>query len=1145
MALPGSTTFTDIVFEKIGKSSNHYINTVLINLQLLKLFKFMKNKAIRLIVGVMKLSIYVFIVQVAALNFMLAEESNGQQSRSVRETFISLNLSNASIKEAFKHLESVSDFRFNYDKADINTKRKIDLSYSNTSIADILLNISKEYHLGFKQLNNTIQVDKLGHMSPDAVIEVVMSDVNISGKVTDENGEGLPGASVVVKGTAIGTTTDLDGKYQISVLEESTLVISFVGYQASEILVGNQSVIDIQLKIDAAELDEIVVIGYGTQKKSDLTGSIVNVDPGKTKDMQNHNILQSLKGRVAGLSVGTPDRPGEEPSFQVRGRNSLSASNSPLIVVDGIIYYGSLNNINASDIQSVDVLKDASAAAVYGSRSSNGVIIVTTKKGDAGKPKFNFNASYGMSDDVKKIPVLGPEGYIQKVLDDRIARGQEANPANINNYLTLTESNNLTAGKTVDWYDELINPSATKNYSLGVSGSSENTDYFISGSYNKTGGIVKNDDFERITARVNLSNQITDWFTLSVKSSFSNLDYSGVEVPYRWGLSPYSNYYDDGISGELEQFPMEDTYFQHPFLNLLIDDHDVRTDLWGVLSSQIDIPFIDGLKWTMNYSLNSRRRNEFRFTDNRLSSAATTNGNGYKRIHDDSSWTFDNILNYNQVFGGVHSVGATFLVSREYQKSEYTSASATQFFNQNLGYNSLGVGGTSSVTSDFGDQNQQAVMGRVNYMFKDKYGITATIRRDGFSGFAQGNKYATFLSGALAWTISNEAFMENVSWLNRLKLKLSYGENGNQAIGRYQTLAAMSSRNMVFGDGGGTTTGVYVSRMANNQLGWESTKVTNFGIEFGILDNMLTGGIDIYNSNTTDLLVDRNLPSHTGFTSVKTNLGQINNKGIEIALNGNPIRSDVFSWNVGLVFDLNRNKIVSLFGDDNDGDGKEDDVLANSWFIGEPLGVQYGYAVDGIHQTSETDLPSGYQAGDFRIVDYDGDGELTTDDRHILGYSIPNFTFSISNSLSYKNWSLYAMVNSIQGGGNYYMSNNILLHNPNASFDGWSQRFSLPQIDYWTPTNPSNTVARINYNAPRSHPFLEDRSFVRIQDITLSYTFDIAVLDKLKVNSLRLYASVKNLHTFTSWSGYDPENGTSVNDLPLMRTVTFGVDLSF
>lgn len=970
---------------------------------------------------------------------------------------------------------------------------------------------------------------------------------NVTGTVQDDTGAPLPGVTILIKGTTQGTVTTNDGTFSISgVPANARLVFSFVGMTTQEIEIGALSQLNITLETDAIGLEEVIAIGYGTMKKSDLTGNVSRVTTEATIDLPNTNILQVLKGNVAGLTVGTPDRPGESPLMKVRGINSISAGNFPLIVIDGIIYNGTLNNFNVGDIESVDVLKDASAAAVYGSRSANGVLMITTKKGTSEKPVFNFNASYGMANPVSKIDVLGPDAYIQKVLDDRAARGEEADPANIHDYLTITESNNLKNGKTIDWYDELISQSTVQNYDLSVSGRTARTNYFISGSYNSTEGIVENDDFQRITARVNLSNQITDWFTLSVKSSFTHLDYSGVAVPYRWALSPYGNYYVGGAdSGELEEYPMEDTYFRHPEMNLWYDDKETRTDLWGVLSTVIDVPFIDGLKWTMNYSVNSRRGNNYRFSDNRL--AKTSNGSAYKQIIDRYDWTLDNIINYNRVFNDIHAVDATFLYSREYQSGEETRANASNFFSQALGYNALEMGATPTVSSGAYDQNQEALMGRLNYTLNERYALTGTVRRDGFSGFAEGNKYATFYSGAFAWTATNEAFMQNISWLDRLKVRLSYGENGNQAIGRYQTLARMATRNFVFGDGGGTSTGVYLSSMANDQLGWETTKVFNIGLDFGVFKNIVNGSVDLYNSNTEDLLMERTIPSMTGYSSVWTNLGKINNKGFELSLNSTPVKTSDFSWNIGFVFDLNRNSIESLFGADEDGDGIEDDVIANRWFIDEPLGVIWGYGIDGIHQADDADIPTGYEPGDFRIVDYDGDEELTADDRHILAYSAPNYQWSISNSFDYKNWSLYAMINSIQGGGkkNYYMGNNIVLHHPNASFDGWSQRFSIPDMDYWTPDNPSNTAARINYQAPRGHYYLEDRSFVRIQDVTLSYSFDKQMLNKWKLQGLRLFVSGKNLYTFTDWTGYDPENGTSINNYPLMRTFTLGVDLKF
>jgi len=978
----------------------------------------------------------------------------------------------------------------------------------------------------------------------------------VTGNVTTDDGAPLPGVTVVVKGTTTGAITNIDGFYTFELpAKATTLQFSFIGMKTQEVEIGNQSTINVTMEPDVIGLEEVIAIGYGTMKKSDLTGTVSRVTTETTIDLPNLNVLQSLKGNVAGLSVGTPDRAGEQPSLKIRGTNSISAGNTPLIVVDGIIYNGSLNSLDINDIESVDVLKDASAAAVYGSRSANGVMIITTKKGTTEKPTFSFNASYGVANPVYIAPALSPERYLQKILDYRVATNQEADPTKINDYLTVTESNNLDAGKTINWQEELFQPAPTQNYVASISGKTDKTNYFISASYFGQEGVVENDDFDRITARANFSNIITDWFKVSVKSSFSNMDYSGEPVGLYYMLSPYSNWYEGGAdSGALEEFPMEDPYFRHPYINPTIDDHDVRTDLFGLISSEIKIPFVKGLKWTLNYSLNQRTNRRYRFVPNTI--AKTTNGDASKTITSNFDWTLDNILNYNRVFNDVHSVDATFLFSREYRRSEVTNASSTNFFNQALGYNSLEMGAVPTVSSGFGEQNQDAIMGRLNYIYNNTYAITGTVRRDGFSGFAEGNKYATFFSGAFAWTVSNEAFMQDISWLDRLKLRLSYGENGNQAIGRYQTLARMGTRgteswapygNYVFGDGGGTSNGVFVTSMANNQLGWETTKVFNIGLDFGIFNNILSGSIDVYSSKTEDVLLKRNIPKLTGYSTVWTNIGEVSNKGVEISLNSININKKDFNWQTGFIFDLNRNSIVSLFGVDDDGDGIEDDDVANRWFIGEPLGVHYGYGINGIHQLDETDIPSGYQPGDFRIVDYTGDGELTPEDRHILGYSTPNYQFSISNTFTYKNWSFYAMINSIQGGGksNYYMSNNMPSHNPNSQFASWTERFSFAEMDYWTPDNPSNTAARINYSATRGHGYYEDRSFVRLQDVIFSYTFNKEFVGKWGLGGLRAYASGKNLYTWTKWSGYDPENATNIYSRPLMRTFTFGINLEF
>ncbi len=976
------------------------------------------------------------------------------------------------------------------------------------------------------------------------------SPSKVSGTVIDEVGMPLLGVTVMEKNTNNGVVTDFDGNYEISTRSnDATLLFSYVGFITQEIKINGQKQINVNLKNDIAALDEIVVIGYGTSKKSDVTGSIVSVNPEKTTDLNNTSILQSLKGSVAGLSIGTPNRPGEEPSFQIRGVNSIGSSskNQPLIVLDGVIYNGSLAGINPADVASVDVLKDASSAAVYGSRSANGVIIITTKKGRSEKPIFNFNTSYGVSDPVSLIPVLSPDQYLKKIIDVRVAQGLEANPNNISDYLTVTEANNLAAGKTVDWYDRLVKTSSTETYSGSVSGQTENTNYFISGLYNSQEGIVQNDNFDKIALRVNLSQDITDWFKISLKTSYSYLDYSGVPVSLEYALSPYSSYYEGGgNSGELEYYPMEDPYFRHPFLNLRIDDRDTRNNLWGLVSSEVDVPFIEGLKYTLNYSMSQDINKRFQFQDNTL--AIVKNGLASKRNTENFSWLFDNILNYNRTFNHIHSVSGTFLLSREYRNTSQTYAESSDFFSQVLGYNSLELGKVKDNSSAFGEQNQNAIMGRVGYVYDERYAINTTMRRDGFSGFSEGNKYATFISGGFSWNMANEKFLENSTWIDELKPRLSYGESGNQAIGRYQTLARMSAdRSYVFGDGAGTSIGVYTNSLANKNLGWETTTVKNFGVDFSFFKAGLSGSIDYYDSKTEDILLTRSIPDISGFRTVLTNIGGVGNKGFELALNARPYSNDDFSWNLGFIFDLNRNKIESLFGVDGDGDGIEDDDIANSWFIGKPYGAIYGYGIDGIHQTNDTDIPDGYQPGDFRIVDYNNDGKLSSDDRHILGYNAPNYSFSVSNTVSYKNWSLYVMINSIQGGGkeNYYVGNNIMGHNPNATFPSWSERFSFPQMDYWTPDNPSNTASRVTYVPTRSHPYLEDRSFVRIQDVVLSYTFDGGLLDNLKLQNMRLYVTGKNLYTFTNWTGYDPENATTINNFPMLRTFSLGLDVKF
>lgn len=1054
----------------------------------------------------------------------------------------------------FKQIEEKSEFYFFYQKEDLKDVNTVSVDVKDATVMEILDKVLSGSSLDYKIIDRYIIVRKSG--SDIGRGEGERQQPFVNGKVIDSNGSPLPGVSVVVKGTSTGTITDAQGKYTLTgIPQNATLLFSFVGMQTQEVIVGSQSNIDVTMEEDVIGIEEVVAVGYGTIKKRDLTGTISSISTEKTMDIPNTNVLQVLQGNVAGLNVTTPDQAGESPSFGIRGINSLSASNTPLIVVDGIIYHGSLNDFHTNDIERIDVLKDASSTAVYGSRTSNGVIIITTKLGTASKPVFNFNTYYGLTNPVYMIPVLDGPKYIQKILDFRKATGLEADPAKIETYLTATEAENYRNGKTVDWMNDVITRTGeTQSYNLNVSGRSDRTRYFLSGTYYKQEGIVVDDDYDRITAKANFDMDITDWYTFGLRTSFSSSDYSGIPASRNYGISPYGSYWEDEEAGKIAYFPFEETYGTgiHPLVATFRNNTDIQTSLLGLVSSEMEIPFVKGLKWTLNYSVNKRDIKQKNFYTNTLPGLGiTNNGLAQKEISDYLDWTFDNIINYNRTFGEIHSVNATFLYSREYRNYEYTLAQANNFFNQALGYDNLGMGTIQETASNFEDENSVSYMGRLNYICNNRYLLTATIRKDGFSGFSLDNKYATFPSVALAWTVSEEAFLEDVSWLNLLKIRLSFGESGNQALGRYRTLARLANEQYIFGDGGTTVSTVYTSSMANNELSWETTTTKNIGLDFGLFKNRLNGNIDIYSSKTFDVLLQRNIPLMTGYNTVWTNIGEVHNHGVEVALNSVNIKRKDLKWESSATFSLNRNRIESLYGADLDGDGKEDDDMASSWFIGQPLGVIFDYKIDGIYQTDDIDIPTGYKPGDFRVVDVSGDGKIDEKDRTILGSTLPNYTFSISNTVEYKNFSLYFLINSIQGGGkgNYYIGDNVDSYSVNTfrDFVTWTERFSFPDLPYWTPERPSSEYPRINYVPPRFHRYVKDRSFVRLQDVNLSYTVSKEVLDKtfLAGLGLRLYISGKNLYTWTKWTGYDPENATSIRDYPMLRTYTLGVDLNF
>lgn len=985
--------------------------------------------------------------------------------------------------------------------------------------------------------------------------------ITMSGKVTDDLEEPLPGVNVLIKGTIQGTVTDINGQYTLEMPRDAeALVFSYVGFITEEIAIGGRSVVDVILTPDILALSEVVVVGYGTQRKSDVTGSVVRVTTEATKDLPNFDVLQSIQGRIPGVNIAVAERPGQtDLGLNIRGSNTLSRNdnaNDPLIVVDGIIYNGNISDFNPNDIASIDVLKDASAAAVYGARAANGVLLLTTRKGTTDNPTFNFNTYQGFQEPATLVDVLDGAGYERKIADYNAILLAENPDASL---IELTEAERLNRdnGVETDWIDLVLQTGRISNYHLDVSGRTDKVNYYVAGTYLAQEGIIENDNYDRVTLNMNLTNEITDWYSVTLKTAFSAEDRSGEQaggndpngqatLDRALRQSPYGNVFDEEGPGGYALFPMGLQTAENPMVRTLVDDIDKRNSFWGLISSNLQLPFLPGFKWTLNYSNNLRTRRDNRFTSNDLSpSAQNLNGIASKRHRRYYDWTFDNILNYKQLWNEKHSFDLTLLISREYREFEDTRARATTFVSQALGYHDLDLGEIQTVESNFTDQNSIAQMARLNYIFDDRYAFTFTVRRDGFSAFAANNKYATFPSAAFAWTPTNEAFLDGVEWLDYLKLRLSYGENGNQAINRYSSLARIGTSQYLFGNDGNTVATFNVNTQANDELTWETTVSRNIGLDFEVLDSRLTGSIDAYLSNTTDLLQDRRLPRTTGFRSVLSNIGEVQNKGIEIALNSDNLRNKPLSWQTGVAFALNRNEIISLGGLDADGDGVEDDDILNRWFIGEPINVAFGFATDGIYQVDD-EIPDGNRPGDFRLVDYNGDREITPEDRHVLGTTDPRYQISVSNTLRYKQFSLYIMINSLQGGRDYYIGDNFETRSVNRrDFVTYSEIFNFQDVPYWTPDNPTNEYPRLDYNPTFNHPIIEDRSFIRIQDISLAYNFNESLLERIKLRDMRAYVSVKNLLTFTDWSGYNPERSRTIQDFPFLRTYTVGLDFSF
>ena len=1061
---------------------------------------------------------------------------------------VNLNVRNVSVKKAMTILKQQSGYSFVYVSSDLNLNKKINVNA--TSLSQAIEQIISEQNVNYEIKGKNIVLSHKNASSQKSIKTTSpagMAKTHVSGKILDTNGEPIIGATIKEKGQTNGCITDLDGNFAFDVNPNSQLEISYIGYTTQIIKPQSSKPITINLKEDVASLSEVVVVGYGTMKKSDLTGSVASANLKDFENAPNTNIAQALQGTVPGLNIDQTTTAGTTPNISIRGENTISGNSSVLIVLDGIIYTSSLSSINPSDIASIDVLKDASATAVYGAQAANGVLLITTKRGKEGKTRINFSSSYTFSNPTKNLRPMNRSEYLEFTKEfwyDKAYMGPDyttPNPDfNVADYLPdspmldSTQPDGISA-TDYDWWEAGTQTGHIFENRLSASGGTDKMAYLFSYENTDQSGFIKNDDFKRNSLRINLDIIPTKWMKFGIQTFASFVNQDGAE-PSLWGLmteSPLISPYDE--NGEIKPYPFQ-TLDENPLMGSHVKDKERHNYFFANAFAEIKLP-IKGLSYRINYGNNYRIDNHYFASQY----GASLTGDAYKSHAEYYDYTVDNILNYNGEFGK-HSIGATLLYGASERKYDNTKADAQNFTRLTLGYHNLSLGTNQYTTSGAWDEALLYQMGRINYKYDNRYLFTATVRRDGYSGFAKNNKFAIFPSVALAWNINQEKFF-HVGWIDQLKLRGGWGISGNQTS-RYKSLSKVSTTPAyVFGEGGITEIGQKVATMGNNDLKWEKTEGINFGLDFAFFNSRINGTIDVYSNTTRDLLYDLAIPTITGFGSISSNIGKLRNKGIEFTITSRNIVSKDFEWSTTFNISSNSNKIISLTGIDNDGDGKEDDLVASNLFIGKSLQSIYNYKIDGIWQLGD-DIPKGYHPGNYRIVDTDEDGEITVNDRVILGKKLPAYRFGILNNLRYKAFNLSFFINSIQGGRHGYLqANNETLVRGDTNARRWNRMSELAK-DYWSPNNPNATYSRSIQGGSIGGTRYQSRNFVRLQDVSLSYSLPKIWINTIGLENLSLFFSGKNLITITKWKGWDPEAGSGYGGRPVLRSFSFGLNLT-
>lgn len=1000
----------------------------------------------------------------------------------------------------------------------------------------------------------------------------------VSGTVTTSSGETLPGASVVVKGTNTGTVTDVDGKYTLNVPENATLIFSTIGYTLQEVPVNGRTVIDVTLQEDVRSLEEVVVVGYGVQKKSDLTGSISSISGDEITTLPTQRVDQALQGRAAGVLVlNTDGAPGGNTTIRIRGMNSINGGNNALVVVDGL-QGADLNSINPNDIASIEVLKDASATAIYGSQGANGVILITTKRGKTGKPVISYTLDRGVARMNKKMDLLNAAEYARNV--NAVVLANNATGVAPVPIFSEAEIQEFERTGGTDWQDVIYRTAQITNHQLSLSGATDKVNYLISGGYLDQEGILLNTDYQRFTLRANAETEITDWALFGINWAGSreitnstlfggSTDWPNNPIGAAIRFSPTIPVYD-----EKGNYSRASLFYGNPTLwNPLasaVEPSIERNTVRNNVNTYLQFQLLEGLTFRVTGGARLSEQDNMSFLNNKTFIGLQNNGQGSTTSNSSTYLQNSNILTYDKVFNK-HHLTVTAVAEQQYTKSVGSFINTADFLNKETGSYDLAGANISNVGSFLSERKINSYLGRINYVLNDKYLVTLSYRADGSSVFGKNNKWGYFPSASVAWRAANESFIENLNVFSDLKLRASWGSTGNQAISPYQTLARISSgANYPYNGGDGTDIGFQITAADNPSLRWETTTQTDFGIDAAFFDGRLNLTADYYIKITEDLLMQRELPRHSGLSSIIDNVGSMENKGFELAIGGDPLVGTL-AWNTGFNISANRTTVLDVgptkkIAFTAGGSGQGTNIAFMYLREGEPFGQMMGWGYEGTWKLHEADEAAKYGQlpGDPHYTDLNNDGKINIDDQMVIGNSMPKFIFGWNNRLSYKNFELNVQIQGAQGNNIFNVARIAL-----EQTQGTSRRI----LDRWTPENQDSDIpglidglTRQNANLTSTITFptsagnttsryVEDGSYVRLKNVTLAYNFPASLTEKIKLNNLRLYVSGTNLLTITNYLGYDPEVssftgndaqlGTDYNNYPQSKLFNVGLNVSF